>query len=301
MIHGLYLVDRRRANVEMEVGFFRQAMDVDIQALCFEDVVPIVGPGDDDGILLTGGERLPRPDFVFTRAFRLSDSESYHLKAVLRMLEGMGVLCINPAECKDVTADKLRTFQVARQVIPEIPIPRTMLVVPGTDAKQVADYIGYPVVLKVLHGEGGTGVVLVESEGELRRMLSMVTACKPGDQVIAQQAIMSSKGRDLRVIVLGDGVIGTPMRVNPGSFTSNVHQGGYAEAYDAPEHIKEAAVRLAKAIGIRMGSVDFLFGEEEGEFYLCEANSSIGFDSTVPGIDRKRMSELAAGMLEGSR
>ena len=122
MIHGFYLVDKRRANVDEEVRLFRQAMGVDVDPLHFEDIVPIVGPGDDDGILMTSGERLPRPDFVFTRAFRLTDEESYQMKAVLRMLEGMGVLCINPAECKDITADKLRTFQVARAVIPEIPV-----------------------------------------------------------------------------------------------------------------------------------------------------------------------------------
>ena len=296
MIQGLYLVDRRHENVDEEVRLFRQTMGVDVRPLNFEDVVPIVGPGDEDGVLLTNGERLPRPDFVFTRAFRLSETESYQLKAVLRMMEGMGVLCINPADCKDITSDKLRTFQIARRVIPEIPIPKTMLIVPGTEAGQVADYIGYPVVLKVLHGEGGAGVVLVESEGELKRMLSMVSACKPGDQMIAQQAIMTSKGRDLRVMVLGDGVMGSLVRINPGNFTSNVHQGGYAAAFDAPENIKEAAVRLAKAIGIKMGSVDFLFGKNEGEFYLCEANSSIGFNS-VPGVDQNRMMELATGLL----
>ena len=300
MIHGFYLVDKRRANVDEEVRLFRQAMVVDVDPLHFEDIVPIVGPGDDDGILMTSGERLPRPDFVFTRAFRLTDEESYQMKAVLRMLEGMGVLCINPAECKDITADKLRTFQVARAVIPEIPVPKTMLITPGVDTGLVAEYIGFPAVLKVLHGEGGTGVVLLETEGELRKTLSMVKACKPGDQVIVQQAIMTSRGRDLRIIVLGDSILRTMVRSNPTSFTSNVHRGGEVLEYDPPEHVKNAAVRLAKAIGIRLGSVDFLFGEKEGEFYLCEANSSIGL---VPeaGIDPVLARRLALRLLEGSR
>ena len=55
------------------------------------------------------------------------------------------------------------------------------------------------------------------------------------------------------------------------------------EEFDPPEHLKDAAVRLAEAIGMRMGSVDFLFGEKEDEFYLCEANSSIGLPYLVDG------------------
>lgn len=290
MIRGLYLVDRRRRTVDEEVGLLRKAMDVDLQPMIFDNVVPTVGSDDGDGILLASGERIPVPDVVITRAFGLSDSESYHLKAVLRMLEGKGALCINPAECKDITSDKLRTFQVASQVIPEIPIPRTMLVTPEVGAEQIAEYTGYPVVLKTLHGEGGDGVFLVDSEPELKRMISLFRAFKPGDQMIAQQAIMSSKGRDMRVMVSGNGVIGAFMRNNPSGFRSNVHQGGRVEDYDPPEHVKAAAVKFARAIGMVIGGVDFLFGEKEGEFYLCEANSSIGmsmetFDEVRSTID----------------
>ena len=143
-------------------------------------------------------------------------------------------------------------------------------------AEQIAEYTGYPVVLKTLHGEGGDGVFLVDSEPELKRMISLFRAFKPGDQMIAQQAIMSSKGRDMRVMVSGNGFIGAFMRNNPSGFKSNVHQGGRVEDYDPPEHVKEAAVKFARAIGMVIGGVDFLFGEKEGEFYLCEANSSIG-------------------------
>ena len=102
---------------------------------------------------------------------------------------------------------------------------------------------------------------------------------------------MSSKGRDLRLIVLGGQVVDALVRVNPGSFTSNVHQGGHVEEFDPPQELKDAAVRFAEAIGMVMGSVDFLFGENEGEFYLCEANSSVGLsylmDSTRGDVSKR--------------
>lgn len=283
MVRGVYLVNRRRANVDKEVDVMRSFVDIEIEPMFFEDIVTTVGDDSGDTMLLTSGERVPLPDFVSVRAFGLDAEESYRLKSVLRMLEGRGVLCINPATCKDITSDKLLTFQIASTVIPEVRMPKTLLVTPGMDPETIGREIGYPVVLKVLHGEGGFGITLADTEKELKSILKLVNGATLGDQLIAQEAIMSSKGRDLRLIVLGGKVVDSLMRVNPGSFTSNVHQGGHVEEFDPPEHLKDAAVRLAEAIGMRMGSVDFLFGENDGEFYLCEANSSVGLSYLMDG------------------
>ena len=283
MVRGVYLVNRRRTDVDKEVALMRSMMGVDIEPMFFEDIVTTVGDMDEGTILLTNGERVPLPDFVSVRAFGLDAGENYRMKAVLRMLEDRGVLCVNPSACKDITSDKLLTFQVASRVIPDVRMPKTLLVTPGMSAETVAREIGYPVVLKVLHGEGGAGITLAQTEGELRSVLKLFNSVPFGDQLIAQEAIMSSKGRDLRLIVIGDRVVDSLVRVNPGSFTSNVHQGGHVEEFDPPEHLKDAAVRLAEVIGMRMGSVDFLFGEKEDEFYLCEANSSIGLPYLVDG------------------
>ncbi len=281
MLRGIYLVDKLRTNVDKEVGALRSLPDIDIAPLYFEDIVTTVG--GDGRILLVDGSRITPPDFVMVRAFRLDDSKAYHLKSVLRMLEGMGVLCINPPRCKDITADKLLTFQVAADVVPDVRAPKTMLVTPGIDAAVIGENLGYPVVLKVLHGEGGTGVTLVEDEGALKSVLKIMSAVPMRDQVIAQQAILSSKGRDLRIVVIGGRVVDAFVRSNPGGFTSNAHQGGHVEEFDPPDSVKDAAVRLADAMGMAMGSVDFLFGERDGEFYLCEANSSIGMPYLTDG------------------
>ena len=296
MVRGVYLVNRRRADVDKEVAVMRSLTGIEIEPMFFEDIVTTMG--DDDGtMLLTNGERVPLPDFVSVRAFGLDAAESYRLKSLLRMLEGRGVLCINPASCKDITSDKLLTFQVASTVIPEVRMPKTILVTPGMDPEAIGREVGYPVVLKVLHGEGGVGITLAESEKELRSILKLVNGAPFGDQLIAQEAIMSSKGRDLRLIVLGGQVVDALVRVNPGSFTSNVHQGGHVEEFDPPEHLKDAAVRLADAIGMRMGSVDFLFGEREDEFYLCEANSSIG----LPYLMNDMRGDVSKRYLDGMK
>ena len=226
MVKGIYLVNRRRADVDKEVGVMRSLLGIDVESMFFEDIVTTVGDNDDDTMLLADGKRVPLPDFVSVRAFGLDANESYRLKSVLRMLEGRGVLCINPATCKDITSDKLLTFQVASRVIPDVRIPRTMLVTPGMDPRTIGEGIGYPVVLKVLHGEGGAGIVLAESEAELKNLLKLVNGAPFGDQIIAQEAIMSSKGRDLRLIVLGGQVVDALVRVNPAFRRGDRHGDG---------------------------------------------------------------------------
>ena len=299
MINGIYLVNRRKTDVEAEMELFSRTPGLNMKAVCFEDVVTTVGGEDNDSVILSNGDRIPRPDVVFPRVFGLDAEENYRLKSVLRMFENMGALCINPPGCKDITADKILTFQVVSRVVPAGMIPRTMLVTGDVDPKVVGDYVGYPVVLKVLHGEGGKGVILVRDEAELRNILKLLSASPMTDQVIAQQAIMSSKGRDLRIVVINGKAVDAIVRCNPGSFTSNVHQGGHVEFCDPPEQLKEIAVRVADAIGILFGSVDFLFGEKEGEFYLCEANSSVGLPYLMDGSrDARPYVEGLMGLLK---
>ena len=112
---------------------------------------------------------------------------------------------------------------------------------------------------------------------ELKNILSVVKAAPFGDQILVQKAVTSSKGRDLRVVVAAGELVCAFVRHNDKDFKSNLHQGGYIEPYQPPQELIDQSIRLADAFGLKTGSIDYLFGEEEGEFYLCEVNS-------VPGI-----------------
>lgn len=237
--------------------------------------IRVAAQNGSDRKIRVGEKEVDCPDFVIVGM--LAESHEYQSMAVLRMFESMGVLCINPISTMAMTSDKLLTFQVAQKAVPEIKIPRTMLVTAGTTAAQITAFTGLPLVLKIMHGSMGKGITLVEDEKTLENMLSMLFAAPFQDQVIAQQAIMSSKGRDIRLILMGGTVIHSFVRRNDGSFKSNVKQGGYLEEFEAPENLKRMSEKLAAAMDLKMGSVDYMFGENEGEFYLCEANSMPGF------------------------
>lgn len=293
MVKGFYLVsvpknDEELKNKLMEVETFKKLFDdIEMDLMFFEDIIPIVTNESNGKILLTDGSEIDCPDFVNVRAFDLGDKQ-YHLNAVLEMFEGLGVLCINSAKTKAITSDKLLTMQIARSVCDYIKIPKTMLLTPEINAAKVGEIIGFPVVIKVLHGSKGKGISFIETEDELDNLLNMIFAAPFNDQIIAQEAILSSKGRDLRLILGFGRLIDNFQRVNEGEFVSNIAAGGHVESQDIPDALVEDALKLADAIDLKLGSIDFLYGENDDEFYFCEANSTVGLTSRLNHLDKFR-------------
>ena len=252
--------------------FSSQGLDVDF--VDYNDI-EVTAMDTFDGRVRIRGEMVECPDFVFIMT--TEERETYQLKAVLRMFDTLGVVCVNTYDAVEKAGDKLYSFQIAKQAVPGIRIPDTMLVGPNTSLDSIAERIGFPLVMKIMHGYQGRGVCLVNGMGELKSILDMVMAAPFGDQIIVQRAIQSSKGRDLRVVVGAGELVYAFVRHNDRDFKSNLHQGGYIEPYQPPQELVEQSIRLADAFGLKTGSIDYLFGENEGEFYLCEVNS-------LPGI-----------------
>lgn len=264
------------------VGMY-EAFGLSMEIVDYTDVSVTTGD-EDGGELIVKGERVPMPDLAIVAAVNIGDSYPYQLMAVMRMLDARGVVCINPYDAIERARDKIFSLQLAKQAAPEVLVPRTMLVTPDTTAEDIGGFIGYPAVLKIMHGSQGKGVTLVDSPEALRNVLDIVAASEFGDQVIAQQAILSSRGRDLRVMLAAGRFCHAFVRCNDSSFKSNIHQGGYFEEFDVPESLKRTSEAIAKAFGLKMCSVDYLFGENDGEFYLCEVNSSPGVG--YPGAEK---------------
>ncbi|MFZ2756280.1 MAG: hypothetical protein WAY93_05385 [Atopobiaceae bacterium] len=275
MATGFILVGSTEG-VEKELGSTKQLLEslgVQISVVNYHDVA-VLAADDAGGVCYVKGERRSLPDFVLVVA--LGERDDYDFRATLRMFETRGVVVVNTADAVDKAGDKLYSFLFAKQAVPEIKIPKTLLVTSTTTPDDVERLIGLPVVLKVMNGVQGKGVELVRTKDELRAMLSMLTAAPFGDHIIAQQAIMSSAGKDIRVVVAGGEVLHSFVRSNDGEFKSNLHQGGHIETFEPPADLVDMSIRLADALGLKLGSIDYLFGENEGEFWLCEVNSTPG-------------------------
>lgn len=227
---------------------------------------------DFDGKIYVGDEIKEAPDYAIAAFFT---EKGYHTSAVLKMLETVGVLCVNTYDCIKNVDDKLLSLQKVLELNKDILFPKTLLLTRDTTAAFVSAHFTYPVVMKVMHGSKAKGVVLAHSEKELNNLISISTASAIGDEIIIQEYIASSKGRDLRVILCNGKYNAACIRENPNSFVSNVAQGGKVTQTTAPESVQKAAEEIAQALQINMGSADFLFGEND-TFYFCEANAMIG-------------------------
>jgi len=225
-----------------------------------------------DGKIFVGDEVMEAPDYVIAAFFT---EKNYHTASVLKMLESHGVFCINTYDCIRSVDDKLLTIQKIVASTAGVRFPKTLLLTHEITANFVSRHFSYPVVVKVMHGSKGKGVVLIHSEKELDNLINVNTASDFGDEVIIQECITSSKGRDLRLIICDGKCATSYVRENPNSFRSNVAGGGSITAYPLPESLRIVGEEIASVLEMNLGSVDFLFGENE-TFYFCEANAMPG-------------------------
>ncbi len=256
---------------------------MDLEVVPFERISVTCGD-EDDRCIYIDGKRTPLPDFVAVTGSSIGDDYPYQLMALLRMLNARGVICINPYEAIERSRDKMYSLQIAKAAAPEVLIPKTLLVTPSTTVDEIESFLEYPMVMKIMHGSMGKGVTLVNDRKGLENVLDIVAATRFGDQLMVQQAISSSKGRDLRIMLAGGKFVHAFVRCNDSSFKSNLHTGGRLEEFDVPQSLIETSERIIQAFGLKLGSVDYLFGEGPEEFYLCEVNSAPGI--TFPGGDK---------------
>ena len=91
---------------------------------------------------------------------------------------------------------------------------------------------GAPVVIKLLEGTQGIGVILAPDRKVAEAILETLQSTR--QNVLVQQYVAESKGRDIRALVVGDRVVAAMRRVAEGDeFRSNVHRGGRTEALAA--------------------------------------------------------------------
>ena len=196
-----------------------------------------------------------------------------------KTLEAAGMKLFNSASAIELCDDKSLTHIALMNRVPQpktVLIPLTFPRVGYTDCtflEKIADYLGFPFIIKQCFGSFGAGVYLARNMDEAKAAL-MKTA---GGAAIAQQYIASSFARDIRAYIVGDKVAAAMLRHNEsGDFRANVAQGGKADAYALNEAQAALAVRTAQILGCTFAGVDLLFGEN-GEMTVCEVNSNAHF------------------------
>lgn len=248
--------------------------------------------------ILTKAEAI-HPGFGF-----LSENSQF-----AEMCEACHITFIGP---KSQTIDEMGNKIHARQLMKKAGVP----VIPGSDgaivdvkeALEIANQVGYPVMLKAAAGGGGKGIRKVLSEAEL-----------PGAFASAQQEAKAAFGNDemylekiiyparhIEVQVLGD-KYGHVLHF--GERDCSLQRNNQKVLEESPsvvisetnrEKLGKIAVKAAKAVSYEnAGTIEFLM-DLAGRFYFMEMNTRIQVEhpitEMVTGVDLvKKQIEVAVG------
>ncbi|MBV9680763.1 MAG: ATP-grasp domain-containing protein, partial [Solirubrobacterales bacterium] len=193
-----------------------------------------------------------------------------------------------PAEVIELSGDKLRAREEAsRAGVPILPGQETAS---ADEAREVADTIGYPLLVKAAGGGGGRGIKLARDADELDRLLSLARseagAAFGDDRVYLERFIATARHVEVQiaadehdaVVHLGERDCSVQRRYQ------KVIEEAPAPGLEAPARaaIHDAAVRFARAIGYRnLGTVEFVVDSETGEHYFLEINCRIQVEHPV--------------------
>lgn len=210
--------------------------------------------------------------------------------AVVNHLSTMGVPVLNEAPAISRSRDKLRCLQLLGGA--GIDIPRTAMARHGANIERlVAAVGGLPAIVKLLRGTQGVGVMLATSMAEVRTIVEAFWGLD--QEILIQEFVRESKGKDVRALVVGDQVVGAMRRTaRKGEFRSNIHRGGEGKLIELPAEYRRVALEAVRTIGLDLAGVDMLEGKDGPK--VMELNSSPGFE----GLERATGKDIAGAIIQ---
>lgn len=193
--------------------------------------------------------------------------------AILRQFELMGVSVMNKADAIVAAKDKLAALQ--RLAAAGIRIPPSAVTRSSSNLDRLLRLVdGTPIILKLLRGTQGTGVALAETRRAAASVLDALLSS--GQEVLLQQCVKESIGRDVRALVVGGRVVAAMRRIAADDeFRSNIHRGAVGERVLLPPGAQRTAILAARTLGLDVAGVDLL--ESRDGPLVMEVNASPGF------------------------
>lgn len=244
--------------------------NIDLKII-YPDQLDLIVTKDGKKSIFLDSKPIELPHFVLPR---MGSHTTYFSLAVLRHLEKLGVYIVNTPNSIDIVKDKLYSQQIL--ATNNFPVPKTMLVKFPVNIDLVEENLGFPIVVKTIHGSQGSGVFLSENKSSFKDLMQLINSTNNNMNIILQEFIRNSSGRDLRVFVIGGRAIGCMERSSSDqNFKANFSQGGKVKPYELNPEIEWLATESAKVLGLDIAGIDLLFDNEH--FKICEANSAPGF------------------------
>ncbi|MCI8448750.1 MAG: carbamoyl-phosphate synthase large subunit [Eubacterium sp.] len=202
----------------------------------------------------------------------------------------MGVPILGTA-AEDVDAAEDR--ELFDRILQETQIPRAAggTVFTAQEAKQVADRLGYPVLVRPSYVLGGQGMQIAYTDAEIEEFMAIINRYSQEHPILVDKYLM---GKELEVDAVCDGTDILIPGIMEHIERTGVHSGDSISVYPAPtisqavrDRIAEYSRRLAKALHVR-GLINIQFIAVDEEVYVIEVNPrssrTVPYISKVTGI-----------------
>ncbi len=190
---------------------------------------------------------------------------------ILKRLIERGAKIVNKINTYGVLYTKSYVYNVLSKN--KIKIPKSVKILDPRNYKKISEVLDFPIVAKhdLLHR--GKGVRLIKNEKELRDFVKK--NYRIINMIIFQEFIEYE--HDLRIIVVGDKVIGAMERIPPEEkFLANISQGAVGKKFDINEKLEKIAIKSCKSLDIDIGGVDILISRDNG-YFVIEVNKEMQF------------------------
>ena len=202
----------------------------------------------------------------------------------------MGVPILGTA-AEDVDAAEDR--ELFDKILQETQIPRAAggTVFTAQEAKEVANRLGYPVLVRPSYVLGGQGMQIAYTDEEIEEFMAIINRYSQEHPILVDKYLM---GKELEVDAVCDGTDILIPGIMEHIERTGVHSGDSISVYPAPtisdtvrERIAEYSRRLAKALHVK-GLINIQFIAMEEEVYVIEVNPrssrTVPYISKVTGI-----------------
>ncbi len=226
-------------------------------------------------------EFIGRPDAVIPR---IGSSVTSYGAAVVRQFEMMGVFTVVTTEALLRSRDKRTALQYL--AANHLPVPDSVFTAMPDNVDSSLRILGeeYPIVIKMLNSTQGQGVILGESYSASLSVAEAFIRLK--EEILLQRFIGESKGKDVRVFIVGGQVVAAMERsAQNGEFRSNLHRGASSHKIRITSEEEEIALRAAQLMGLEVAGVDIL--RSNAGPLILEVNASPGLEGIegTTGVD----------------
>ncbi|MBD2328969.1 carbamoyl-phosphate synthase large subunit [Alkalinema sp. FACHB-956] len=262
------------------------------EPLTKEDVLNILEAENPRGVIIQFGGQTPLKLAVPLQEYLASDSATVETK----------ILGTSP-DSIDTAEDRERFERILREL--DIKQPANGLARSYEEAREVANRISYPVVVRPSYVLGGRAMEIVYSDAELERYMVYAVQVEPDHPILIDKFLENAIEVDVDAIAdaTGQVVIGGVMEHIE---QAGIHSGDSAcsiPTVSLPEsvltQIRTWTVQLAKALKV-VGLMNIQFAVQGEQVYILEANPRAS--RTVPFVSKaigKPLAKLAARIMSG--